>query len=82
MKGVEQSPEHHPEGDVWTHTLLLLEKLPPNPSVTLAMGALLHDIGKPATFERAPDRIRFHGHVDKGVKIGRRICQRLRFSNV
>ncbi len=82
LKGVEQSPEHHPEGDVWTHTLLLLEKLPPNPSVTLAMGALLHDIGKPATFERAPDRIRFHGHVDKGVKIGRRICQRLRFSNV
>ena len=81
LKGVEQSPEHHPEGDVWTHTLLLLENLPPDASVTLAMGALLHDIGKPATFKRGPDRIRFHGHVEEGVKIGRRICRRLRFSN-
>lgn len=81
LQGVEQSPEHHPEGDVWTHTLLLLENLPAGASVTLAMGALLHDIGKPATFERGPDRIRFHGHVDVGVEIGGRICRRLRFSN-
>jgi poly(A) polymerase len=81
LKGVEQSPEHHPEGDVWTHTLLLLENLPAGASVTLAMGALLHDIGKPATFQRGPDRIRFYGHVDAGVEIGERICRRLRFSN-
>ena len=81
LQGVEQSPEPHPEGDVWTHTLLLLENLPAAASVTLAMGALLHDIGKPATFERRPDRIRFHGHVEAGVKIGERICRRLRFSN-
>jgi poly(A) polymerase len=60
---------------------LLLENLPADASVTLAMGALLHDIGKPATFERGPDRIRFHGHVDAGVEIGGRICRRLRFSN-
>lgn len=80
LQGVEQSPEHHPEGDVWTHTLLLLENLPTNASVTLAMGALLHDIGKPATFERGPDRIRFYGHVEAGVEIGRKVCQRLRFS--
>ncbi len=81
LKGVEQSPEHHPEGDVWTHTLLLLENLPADTTVTLAMGALLHDIGKPATFERGPDRIRFYGHVEEGVKIGEEICRRLRFSN-
>ena len=81
LKGVEQSPEHHPEGDVWTHTLLLLENLPAMASVTLAMGALLHDIGKPATFERGPDRIRFYGHVEAGVEIGEKICRRLRFSN-
>lgn len=59
MKGVEQPPEFHPEGDVLAHTLLLLENLPhPCPS-TLAWGALLHDVGKPATFRVAPDRIRF-----------------------
>lgn len=81
LQGVAQSPEHHPEGDVWTHTLLLLENLPAEAPVTLAMGALLHDIGKPATFERGPDRIRFHGHVEAGVEIGARICRRLRFSN-
>ncbi len=81
LQGVEQSPQHHPEGDVWTHTLLLMENLPADASVTLAMGALLHDIGKPATFERGPDRIRFYGHVQAGVEIGERICRRLRFSN-
>src|ERR1022692_5345746 len=47
MKGVEQSPEYHPEGDVFVHTLLLLEKLPSGCSKTLAWGALLHDVGKP-----------------------------------
>jgi poly(A) polymerase len=42
---------------------------------------LLHDVGKPATFRIAPDRIRFDGHVDVGVKIAQAICRRLRFSN-
>ena len=79
--GVEQPPEYHPEGDVWVHTLLLLEKLPADASSTLAWGALLHDVGKPATFERAPDRIRFHGHAEVGVRIAEDICRRLRFSN-
>ena len=80
MKGVQQPPEFHPEGDVFAHTLLLLDYLPqPCPS-TLAWGALLHDVGKPATFRVAPDRIRFDGHVDVGVKIASEICQRLRFS--
>lgn len=80
LRGVEQPPQYHPEGDVWTHTLLLLDGLTPGCSSTLAWGALLHDIGKPATFERAADRIRFHGHVEVGVKIAAVICNRLRFS--
>lgn len=81
LQGVEQPPQYHPEGDVWTHTLLLLEQLPAGCSATLAWGALLHDIGKPATFRRAPDRIRFDGHVEVGVRIAEEICQRLRMSN-
>ena len=81
MKGVQQPPEFHPEGDVFVHTLLLLENLPQPCTVTLAWGALLHDVGKPATFRVAPDRIRFDNHVDVGVKIAADICERLRFSN-
>ncbi|MGI8771462.1 MAG: CCA tRNA nucleotidyltransferase [Acidobacteriaceae bacterium] len=80
MHGVEQPPEFHPEGDVWVHTLLLLEKLPAGASPTLAWGALLHDVGKPATFVRAPDRIRFNGHAEVGVRMTEAICRRLRFS--
>ncbi|HWY58273.1 MAG TPA: CCA tRNA nucleotidyltransferase [Terriglobales bacterium] len=81
MKGVEQPPQFHPEGDVFVHTLLLLEKLPHPCPITLAWGALLHDVGKPPTFRVAPDRIRFDGHVDVGVKMAEEICERLRFSN-
>jgi poly(A) polymerase len=81
MKGVEQPPEFHPEGDVFVHTLLLLDHLPQPCPPTLAWGALLHDMGKPATFRRAPDRIRFDNHVEVGVKIAEEICARLRFSN-
>jgi poly(A) polymerase len=81
MKGVQQPPEFHPEGDVFVHTLLLLEHLSHPCPPTLAWGALLHDVGKPATFRVAPDRIRFDNHVDVGVKIAEQICGRLRFSN-
>jgi poly(A) polymerase len=81
MHGVEQPPEFHPEGDVFVHTLLLLEHLPRRCPMTLAWGALLHDVGKPATFRRAPDRIRFDDHVGVGVKIAEGICRRMRFSN-
>jgi poly(A) polymerase len=81
MKGVEQPPQFHPEGDVWIHTLMLLEQLEPGCSATLAWGALLHDVGKPPTFRRAPDRIRFDGHVEMGVSIAAEICRRMRFSN-
>jgi poly(A) polymerase len=81
MHGVEQPPEFHPEGDVFVHTLLLLDNLPQPCPPTLGWGALLHDVGKPATFRIAPDRIRFDGHVDVGVKIAQAICRRLRFPN-
>jgi poly(A) polymerase len=81
MKGVEQPPEYHPEGDVFVHTLLLLGGLPAGCPLTLAWGALLHDVGKPATFRRAPDRIRFDGHVEIGVRIAEDLLARLRFSN-
>ncbi len=81
MRGVEQPPQYHPEGDVWIHTRMLLEQLPPGCSPTLAWGALLHDVGKPATFRRAPDRIRFDGHVEVGVRMAEEICRRLRMSN-
>jgi poly(A) polymerase len=81
MKGVEQPPEYHPEGDVFIHTMMLLEQLPPGASRTLAWGALLHDVGKPPTFRVAPDRIRFDGHVEVGVAMARDICYRLRMSN-
>ena len=79
LKGVQQPPEYHPEGDVWTHTLLMLEGLR-SPTPTLALGVLLHDIGKPGTF-RVAERIRFDGHVELGEKIARDILNRLRFSN-
>jgi poly(A) polymerase len=81
MKGVEQPVQYHPEGDVWVHTLGLLDQLSEGCSMTLAWGALLHDVGKPATFRRAPDRIRFDGHVDVGVAVATEICRRFRFSN-
>jgi len=80
MHGVKQPPQFHPEGDVWIHTMMLLQQLPAHCSRTLAWGALLHDVGKPPTFRVAPDRIRFDGHVEVGVVMAREICQRLHFS--
>jgi poly(A) polymerase len=84
MKGVEQPPEFHPEGDVWIHTRMMLEQLTKGASPTLAWGVLLHDVGKPPTFQSAADtgdRIRFNHHVDVGVRMAEAICRRLRFSN-
>ena len=81
MQGVEQPPQYHPEGDVWVHTLMLLEGLPANCSPTLALGVLLHDVGKPPTFRVAPDRIRFDSHAEVGTKMAEEICRRFRLSN-
>jgi poly(A) polymerase len=84
LQGVRQPPQYHPEGDVWVHTMMMLEGLPAGCSATLAWGVLLHDVGKPATF-RSPqetgDRIRFDGHVEVGMAIARKLLGKLRFSN-
>jgi poly(A) polymerase len=84
MKGVQQPPQYHPEGDVWTHTLLMIDKLPAGCSPTLAWGVLLHDVGKPPTFAppAGPDgRIRFDEHAEVGARMAEEICRRFRFSN-
>lgn len=84
MKGVEQPPQYHPEGDVWIHTRLMLQGLPQGCSPTLAWGVLLHDVGKPPTFRPASetgDRIRFDNHAVVGTRMSEEICKRLRFSN-
>jgi poly(A) polymerase len=79
MRGVEQSPDFHPEGDVFVHTLLLLDKLD-HPSETLAVGALLHDVAKPLCQGRKGERITFYGHCEKGAEMAVAICQRLKRS--
>ncbi|MBI3799991.1 MAG: CCA tRNA nucleotidyltransferase [Deltaproteobacteria bacterium] len=79
LRGVEQSPDFHPEGDVYTHTLLLLDKLE-QPSETLALGALLHDVAKPLCRAQHGERITFYGHCEKGAEMAVSICQRLKRS--
>ncbi len=79
FQGVQQPPEFHPEGDVWNHLLLMLDKLR-RPSPALALGVLLHDVGKPVTYSIS-DRIRFNGHAENGAELTARIMQRLKFSH-
>src|SRR5437660_7729697 len=84
MKGVEQPPQYHPEGDVWIHTRMMLEGLPAGTAPTLAWGVLLHDVGKPPTFQspaETGDRIRFNNHVEVGVRMAEAMCRRYRVSN-
>ena len=79
MQGVAQPAEFHPEGDVWVHTMMMLEGLR-SPTPTLALGVLLHDVGKPPTFS-IRERIRFDNHVEVGAKMAEEICDRLRLSS-
>ncbi len=79
LKGVEQPQAFHPEGDVFAHTLLMLEQLK-SPSLVLAFACLLHDIGKPQTYEVA-DRIRFSGHDRVGAQLSDKILKRFKVSN-
>ncbi|HAL91544.1 MAG TPA: phosphohydrolase [Verrucomicrobia bacterium] len=86
MAGVEQPPEFHPEGDVFTHTRLMLDAMPPHPSLRLALSVLLHDVGKPPTaqFATMPDgtqRWRFECHASVGADMARAILERLRSPN-
>jgi len=79
MKGVEQPPEFHPEGDVFTHVKLMLDQMPLGDPI-LAFAVLLHDVGKPVTMTRT-DRIRFNEHDKVGATMAETILRRLRFSN-
>jgi len=79
MKGVEQTPDYHPEGDVYTHTLLTLGHLDA-PTETLAYGCLLHDVGKPPCARREGDRVTFYGHMEKGAEIAEDVLKRLKRS--
>ena len=82
LKGCEQPPQFHPEGDVWVHTRGMLGLLPEEVSAPLVFAVLLHDIGKPPTFSLDPaeGRIRFNAHDKVGAGITRAIMERLRFS--
>jgi poly(A) polymerase len=79
MKGVEQSPDFHPEGDVFTHTLLMFGQLR-HPTETLAYGCLLHDIAKPACVKKEGERVTFYGHTEKGAEMAVEILKRLKRS--
>ena len=83
MIGCDQPPEWHPEGDVYTHTLIMLDMLAPDASLELCLAALLHDIAKPAcrTLDDVSDRIRFNGHDSMGAEITESILRRLRYPN-
>lgn len=82
LKGCEQPPEFHPEGDVFVHTRIMLGMLRPEASLPLVLGVLFHDIGKPPTFQRdETGRIRFNGHESVSARMTRDILTRLRFSN-
>jgi len=86
LKGVEQPPQFHPEGDVWQHTIKMLELLPKDgetdKNLCLGWGALLHDVGKAVTRSEDEKGVHFYGHVKKGEEIAGDIMQRLKFSNV
>ena len=77
LKGIWQSPDYHPEGDVFKHTMLLLNHMQA-PSETLAYGCLLHDVAKPLCFKREGDRVTFYGHTDKGAIMAEDILKRLK----
>ena len=79
MKGVAQSPDYHPEGDVFTHTLLTLRHLD-KPTETMAYGSLLHDVGKPLCIRRDGDRLTFYGHTERGAEIAAEVLKRLKRS--
>lgn len=82
LKGCEQPPAFHPEGDVFVHTRKMIELLPAEVSLPLVFAVLFHDIGKPATFvfDQKDQRIRFSGHDKVGAQMTESIMKRLRFS--
>jgi poly(A) polymerase len=81
MKGLPQGPPAAPTGDLWDHVMRVLELLGPEPSFPLALAALLHDVGKPRTVGRTPDRYTFYSHEHVGRRLAEEICQRWKLSN-
>jgi poly(A) polymerase len=81
IKGIFQGKPYQPEGDLWDHTMLVLKFLPPEPSFTLALAALLHDVGKTSTLAIHNGRMTFHNHEQVGRQIAEKICRRLKLSN-
>lgn len=80
--GCDQPPEWHPEGDVFRHTMIMLELLDATAPLELCLAVLLHDIAKPPCRSVDPDgRIRFNGHDAMGADMAGTILRRLRFSN-
>jgi putative nucleotidyltransferase with HDIG domain len=83
LKGCEQPPKFHPEGNVFVHTRLMLSLLPEEASLPLVLSVLLHDIGKPATYtwDEEAQRIRFNGHAELGAEMTEEILRRLKYPN-
>jgi poly(A) polymerase len=81
MKGLPQGPPQQPTGDLWDHVLAVMDRLGPAPSFPLALAALLHDVGKPRTVGRTPDRYTFHSHEHVGARLAGDLCLRLKLSN-
>lgn len=81
MRGLPQGPPSAPTGDLWDHVMAVLGELRPEPSFPLAMGALLHDVGKPRTVGRTADRYTFYGHEHVGARMAGDIARRLKLSN-
>ncbi|MBP1637015.1 MAG: cca, partial [Acidobacteria bacterium] len=89
LVGCEQEPEWHPEGDVWTHTLLVIDEahrrldgLPRAARIAIMLGAVCHDLGKPATTAFLDGRIRSLGHEDAGVAPATALLDRLRVQSI
>jgi poly(A) polymerase len=84
LRGVEQPPQYHPEGDVWEHTLRMLDLLPSwkgqENDDRLAWAVLMHDVGKALTRSENETGIHFYGHVREGEKIAEKLMRRLKFS--
>jgi poly(A) polymerase len=81
MRGLPQGSPAAPSGDLWDHVLRVLDLLEDKPSFPLAFAALLHDVGKPRTVGRTPDRYTFHGHEHVGKRLTGEIALRLKLSN-
>lgn len=81
--GCDQPPEWHPEGDVFTHTCIMLEMLEDDASLELCLAVFFHDIAKPPTrtVDEDTGRIRFNGHDALGAQMAETIMKRLRYPN-